>query len=65
MNSAEVNRQINARLKNKTYKISSKNAAKILNQANKCKRCKTRNTKRCNLNNYLLYSGAELGKCMK
>jgi hypothetical protein len=65
MNSKEVKKQINAQLKNKTYKISNKTEKKILKQLNKCNRCKNNNTKKCDLNNYLLFSGAQLGKCEK
>jgi len=65
MNSKEVKKQINSQLKNKTYKISSKNEKELLNQISKCKRCKNNKTKRCNLKNYILFSGAEIGKYYK
>ena len=65
MNSKEVKKQINAQLKNKTYKMSNKKEIKLLKQISKCKRCKNNNTKKCNLNNYIIFSGAELGKCEK
>ena len=65
MNSNEVKKQIKAQIKNKTYKMSNKTEAKLLNQMNKCNRCKNNKTKRCNLKNYMLYSGAEFGKCEK
>ena len=65
MNSKEVKKQINAQLKNKTYKMSNKKEKNLLKQLNKCKRCKNNNTKKCNLNNYIIFSGAELGKCEK
>jgi hypothetical protein len=65
MNSKEAKKQLNAHLKNKTYKMSIKTETKLLNQMSTCKRCKTNNTKRCNFNNYILFSGAELGKCKK
>ena len=58
-------KQMNAYLKNKTYKISNKTEQKLSKQLAKCKKCKNNNTKKCNLNNYLLFSGAELGKCEK
>ena len=63
MNSKEVKKQINAQLKNKTYKMSSKKEKELLNQISKCKRCKNNKTKKCNLKNYILFSGAEFGKC--
>jgi hypothetical protein len=63
MNSKEVRKQINAKLKHKTYKMSNTTEKKILKQMSKCKRCKNNKTKKCNLNDYLLYSGAEVGKC--
>jgi hypothetical protein len=66
MNSKEVKKQINAHLKNKTYKMSKKTEKKLLEQISKCKVCKNKKnnkTKKCNLKNYLLYSGAELGDC--
>jgi predicted solute-binding protein len=58
-------KQIKAYLKNKTYKMSNKKKKILLTQITKCKRCKNNNTKKCNLNNYILFSGAELGKCTK
>jgi hypothetical protein len=61
MNSKEAKKQINAQ----TYKMSIKTETKLLNQMSKCKRCKTNNTRKCNFNNYILFSGAELGKCEK
>jgi hypothetical protein len=35
----------------------------LVKQMSKCRKCKNAKTKRCNLKNYLLYSGAEMGKC--
>jgi hypothetical protein len=63
MNNKEVKRQINAQLKNKTYKMTINTEKKLVKQISKCKRCKNNKTKKCNLNNYLLFSGAEWGKC--
>ena len=63
MNNKKLKNQIKAQLKNKTYKMSNKKERKLLTQISKCKRCKNNNTKKCNLNNYILFSGAELGKC--
>lgn len=66
MNSKEVKKQINAHLKNKTYKMSNKKEkelVKIIKQCSKCKNNKNKKTTKCNFKNYLLFSGAELGKC--
>jgi hypothetical protein len=59
----ELKKQIKAQLKNKTYKMSEKTAKQLVKQMQKCKQCKTKNTKKCTFNDYLLFSGAELGKC--
>jgi hypothetical protein len=63
MNSKEIKKHINAQLKNKTYKMTDNTEKKLLKQISKCKRCKNKNTKKCNFNNYMSFSGAELGKC--
>ena len=65
MNSKEVRKQLNAQLKNKSYKMSNKTEKKLVNQISKCKRCKNNKTKKCNFKNYILYSGAEIGICEK
>jgi hypothetical protein len=56
---------MNAQLKNKTYKMSNKTEKKLLKQISKCERCKNNKIKKCNLKNYILFSGAEIGKCEK
>ena len=63
MNSKQVFKGIKAKLKNKTYKMSKKTEAKLLKQMSKCDRCKNNKTKKCNLKNYILFTGAEFGKC--
>ena len=65
MNDKEMRKQLKRQfeIKNKTYKISKKIQEKIARQMSKCRRCKRNNTKKCNFNNYLLFSGAELGNC--
>ena len=63
MNSKEVKKQIKAQIKNKTYKMSKQTENKLLRQMTKCKRCKNKNTKKCTLKNYIVFSGAEHGKC--
>ena len=65
MNTKEVKKQLKAHLKNKTYKMSNKTEQKLVNQIKKCKRCKNNKTKKCNLNKYILFSGATVGKCQK
>ena len=63
MNTKEVKKQIKLQLKNKTYKMSNRTERKINKQESKCERCKNNKTKKCNLKNYMLFSGAEFGKC--
>ena len=65
MNTKQVKKQIQAQLKNKTYKMSNKTETKLMKQLSKCKRCKNNKTKKCNLKKYILFSGAEIGKCEK
>jgi hypothetical protein len=65
MNTKEAKKQIKAQLKNKTYKMTHNIEQKLLKQMSKCKRCKNNYTKKCNFNNYILFSGAELGICKK
>jgi len=43
--------------------MSKKIEKKILKEDNKCDKCKNKKTKKCNFKNYLLFSGAQLGKC--
>ena len=60
----DVKKQIKARLKNKTYKISKKTEQKIIKQRSRCDKCKKKSTTRkCKLKDYLVYSGAEVGMC--
>ena len=61
MNTKEGRKQ----LKNKSYKMSKKTEDRLVKQISICKRCKNNKTKKCNLNNYILFSGAEIGKCEK
>ena len=65
MGTKEVKKQIKAHLKNKTYKMSNMAERKLIKQSSKCKRCKNNKTKKCNLKNYILFSGAKFGKCEK
>ena len=63
MNSKEIIKQLKAQSKNKTYKMSKKTEEKLVKIMDKCAKCKNKNTKKCKLENYIEYSGAELGKC--
>jgi len=63
MNSKEVKKQLHLQLQNKTYKMTNHTEQKLVSQLGKCKRCKNNKTKKCNLKQYLVFSGAELGKC--
>jgi hypothetical protein len=63
INGKEIIKQLKAQSKKKTYKMSKKTEEKLLKQMSKCERCKNKNTKKCKLENYLLFSGAELGEC--
>jgi hypothetical protein len=63
MNTKKFKNQLKAQLQNKTYKMSNKTERKLLKQLSNCKKCKNNKTKKCNLKNYILYSGAEFGKC--
>lgn len=53
---------INAKFKKKHTK-KSKKEDNFLKLMDKCNRCKNNKTKKCNLKNYIEYSGAEFGKC--
>ncbi len=63
----ETMKHFKKQLKDKTYKVkwSKKTEEKLVKQMNKCKTCKNKNLKKCNFNDYILFSGAELGKCQK
>ncbi len=63
MTSKEVKKVLKAFIKKKTYKTTKNTQQKILKQLNKCRKCKNTKTKKCNFKNYILYSGAEFGKC--
>jgi len=61
---ADVSKQIKAKLKNKTYKTPSKTEQRIIKQRSKCEKCKKNTrTRKCKLKDYMLYSGAEVGLC--
>ena len=54
-------------IKNKIpYKLTAKQEKDYLKRMEKCNRCKKKMTmRRCNFDNYILYSGASSGKCQK
>ena len=56
---------INAKLKKKDIKKSKKedNFLKQMYKCDRCKNNKTKKTKKCNLKNYILFSGAKFGNC--
>ena len=56
---SEVNKQIKRMKKNKTYKMSKKTEKRIVTLRKKCDRCKKTRKKKCNLKDYIRYSGAE------
>jgi hypothetical protein len=59
----EIKRANAPKYKNKTYKRTNKTEKKLKKLESKCEQCQNNNTKKCNLNNYILFSGARLGKC--
>jgi hypothetical protein len=68
INNVVIKKTVKAQKKNKTYKMSNKTGEKLVNQmllCGKCKRNKTKNTKKCDLKNYISFSGAEMGKCVE
>jgi len=44
----------------KVFKMSSKIEKEYLKQLDNCHRCKKKNTTKCNLDDYIVYSGAEI-----
>ena len=63
MNAREVKKHVNAQLKHKPYTMTYNTETRILRQMKKCKKCKTKNTKKCKIENYILFSGADPGIC--
>ncbi len=63
MNNKIMKKQTKSRLKNKTKKVSNNEINNWMKQLGMCNRCKNNKTKKCNLKNYMLFSGAEYGKC--
>jgi hypothetical protein len=50
-------------IKNKPYNTTNKTERKLLKNINKCNNCKKNNTKKCDLQKYISFSGAKLGMC--
>ena len=65
LNGKEIIKQLKAQSKKKTYKMSKKTEEKFVKLMDKCTQCKYKKIKKCKLENYIEYSGAELGKCKK
>ena len=63
MNSKEVRKQIQAQMKNKTYKMSKATEKRLVKQMKKCDKCKNRKLKKCSIDDYIIFSGAEYGSC--
>ena len=59
----EIRKQINAHKARKTYKITKKNDEVAKTLLNSCTRCKNKDTRKCDLKQYIEFSGAEPGKC--
>jgi hypothetical protein len=64
LNTQQVYKQILAKRKNKTYKMSSKVEKKLVESMEKCNQCKSKNPKPCTLEHYITFSGATAGKCV-
>ena len=54
------NKEAKKFLKNRTHKMSSKIEKKLVKLMDNCDRCEKKNTKKCNLDDYIVYSGAEI-----
>jgi len=59
----EVKKQIQYKKLNKTYKLSKKKDTTIQKLSLKCTQCKNKTRRKCKLNDYIAFSGAEVGKC--
>ena len=47
----------------KLKKKSNKASKKFARYSKKCMKCKSKRTKKCDFNEYINFSGAEIGKC--
>ena len=54
-----ITSEVRKQIKRKTYKRSKKTEKKIVTLRKKCDRCKKTRKKKCNLNDYIRFSGAE------
>ena len=65
MISGLLKKSMKASGKKKTYKMSKKANRKLRNAAYNCKKCQNNNLKQCDLDDYILFSGAVKGACGK
>jgi len=65
MISGLLKKSIKASKKKKTYKMSKKSSSKLRNTAYNCKKCQNNKPKQCDLDDYILFSGAVKGECDK
>ena len=59
----EIQKYLKKRKKNTNYKWSDKEEKKQDKLLMTCIKCKNRNLKKCDLNNYIEFSGAYIGDC--
>ena len=59
MNEEYIKKVIKASKQKKTYRLSKTSEKKLVQQSAKCNKCQTRKTKKCNLDEYIVFSGAE------
>ena len=58
-----IQNEVNKSMKSETY-FTSKNTQKKTDKYIKlCKKCKNKNTRKCDLKSYITFSGAEIGEC--
>ena len=58
-----INNEIKKSMKSETYFTSKNTEMKIDKYIKLCKKCKTTNTRKCDLKKYITFSGAEIGTC--
>ena len=62
----EIDKKLMKKLqKNDDYKLTMNERKKIMKVTKKCWQCKNKGTKKCNLQDYLSFSGAYTGKCKR
>jgi len=65
MNRGLLKKSMKASEKNKTCKMTKKASRKLRNATYNCNKCKNNNLKQCDLDDYILFSGAVKGECDK